>query len=486
MKETQKLVETDGLDLAMFGQRLRHLRRARGMTLAELGEKVGRTPSVLSLIENGRREPRLSLVEHLAATLDVPVSELLKKQPPNRRAQLEITLEQAQKDPSYRALGLPQLKVGARVPTDVLEHLVALATELRTQRSKPTATPEEAREANAALRESMRTRGNYFADIEKAAADALERAGYAGGALSQGMLMTAVARHGFTVRFVPDLPRTVRSLTDMKSRRIYVSQESVGGHSPRTIISQALGHFLLGHDTPKDFADFLRQRVESNYFAAAMLMPESTAVPFLRSAQENRDLSIEDLTDVFSVSYEQAAHRVTNLITHHLGVPCHFVKNDSSGIIYKAYENDGITFPADVSGAIEGQRVCRQWSGRQVFSAADRFSPYYQYSDTPNGTYFCVAQIDPRADRGSAISLGVPFDHSRWFRGRETQARTRSRCPDGECCQRAPLTLAERWEGNAWPSARAHSHILSALPVGAFPGVDDVDVYEFLDRHAGE
>jgi predicted transcriptional regulator/DNA-binding XRE family transcriptional regulator len=455
------------------------------MTLAELGEQVGRTPSVLSLIENGRREPRLTLVEQLAAALSVPVSELLKKQPPSRRAQLEIALEQSQKDPSYRALGLPGLRVGTRVPTEVLEHLVALATELRAQRSKPTATPEEAREANAALRAKMRSQGNYFADIEKAAGTALEKVGYSGGALSQGMLMSVVAHHGFSVRFVGDLPRTVRSLTDLRLHRIYVSQESVGGHSPRTIISQALGHFILGHDTPKDFADFLRQRVESNYFAAAMLMPESAAVPFLKTARDNRDLSVEDLTDVFSVSYEQASHRVTNLITHHLDVPCHFVKNDSSGIIYKAYENDGIIFPTDVSGALEGQRMCREWSGRQVFSAADRFSPYYQYSDTPSGTYFCVAQVDPRADRGSAISLGVPFDESRWFRGRETSVRTKSKCPDGECCQRAPLALSERWEGNAWPSARAHSHILSALPTGAFPGVDDVDVYEFLDRHAG-
>lgn len=484
MKEVRKLVETDGLDLVTFGQRLKHLRRTRGLTLAELGEKVGRTPSVLSLIENGKREPRLSLVEQLASALSVPVPELLKKQPPSRRAQLEIALEQAQKDPSYRALGLSPLRPGARVPTEVLEHVVALAAELRTQRSKPTATPEEARQANAALRASMRSQGNYFASIEAEAAAALARTGYSGGALSQGMLLSVVAHHGFSVRYVADLPRTVRSLTDLRSRRIYVSQESVGGHSPRTIISQALGHFLLGHDTPRDFADFLRQRVESNYFAAAMLMPESAAVPFLRAARDGRDLSVEDLVDVFSVSYEQAAHRVTNLITHHLGVPCHFVKNDSSGIIYKAYENDGIRFPSDVSGAIEGQRVCRQWSGRQVFTAPDRFSPCYQYSDTPSGTYFCVAQVDPRADRGSAISLGVPFAESRWFRGRETTIRTRSLCPDGECCQRAPAALAERWEGNAWPSARAHSHILSALPSGAFPGVDDVDVYEFLDRHA--
>jgi predicted transcriptional regulator/DNA-binding XRE family transcriptional regulator len=486
MKDSQKLVETEGLDLATFGQRLRHARRARGLTLAELGARVGRTPSVLSLIENGRREPRLSLVEQLAAALSVPVAELLKKQPPSRRAQLEIALEQAQRDPSYRALGLPVLRVGTRVPTDVLEHIVALSAELRAQRSKPTATPEEARAANAALRASMRQRDNYFPSIERAAASALERSGYSGGALSQGMLLSVVARHGFSVRFVPDLPRSVRSLTDLRSNRIYVKQESVGGHSPRAVVLQALGHFLLGHDTPRDFADFLRQRVEANYFAAAMLMPESAGVEFLRDAMSRRDLAVEDLVDVFSVSYEMAAHRVTNLITHHLELPCHFVKNDASGIIYKAYENDGVVFPADVSGAIEGQRMCRKWSGRQVFSVPDRFSPYYQYSDTPSGTYFCVAQVDPRADRGFAITLGVPFEQSRWFRGRESSVRTRSYCPDGECCQRAPLALAERWEGMAWPSARAHSHILSALPAGSFPGVDDVDIYEFLDRHAAE
>ena len=471
----------------MFGQRLRHARRARGLTLADLGARVGRTPSVLSLIENGRREPRLSLVEQLATALDLPVTELLKKQPPSRRAQLEVGLDHAQRDPSYRALGLPELRVGTRVPTEILEHLVALAAELRAQRAKPTATPEEARAANAALRGAMRERGNYFPDIEAAASAALERAGYVGGALSQGMLLSVVANHGFAVRFAADLPRSVRSLTDLRSSRIYVKQEPVGDHSPRAVILQALGHFLLGHDTPRDFADFLRQRVEANYFAAAMLIPEPAAVPFLRAAKDRRDLAVEDLIDVFSVSYEMAAHRVTNLITHHLGVNCHFVKNDTTGVIYKAYQNDGVLFPADDTGAIEGQRMCRQWSGRRVFAAADRYSPYYQYSDTPSGTYFCVAQIDPRAGAtGFAITLGVPFGDSRWFRGRESTIRTRSLCPDGECCQRAPAALAERWEGQAWPSARAHSHILSVLPSGAFPGVDDVDIYEFLDRHASD
>src|ERR1700758_3440231 len=88
-----------GLDLGVFGQRLRHARRAKGLTLAELGERVGRAPSVLSLIENGRREPQLSLVEARAPALSVPPGYLLRRQPRSRRAQLEIALEEAQRDP---------------------------------------------------------------------------------------------------------------------------------------------------------------------------------------------------------------------------------------------------------------------------------------------------------------------------------------------------------------------------------------------------
>jgi XRE family transcriptional regulator, fatty acid utilization regulator len=467
----------------MFGQRLRHARRARGLTLAQLGERVGRAPSVLSLIENGRREPRLSLIEALASALEVPSAELLRRQPPSRRAQLEVALEQAQRDPASAELGLPYLRPGARVPNDVLEHLVALHAELRRQRAKPTATPEEARAANADLRAMMRERGNYFPAIEEEAAASLAAVGYAGGALSQGMLLSVVGHHGFSVRYVRDLPRSARSVTDLRNRRIYLKQESMGMHTPRTILLQTLGHFVLGHSVPPDFAGFLRQRVEANYFAAAVLVPEQQATAFLHGAASARALSVEDLRDVFSVSYEMAAHRFTNLATHHLGLPCHFVKNDEGGTIYKAYENDGVVFPADATGAIEGQRMCRQWSGRQVFAADDRFSPCYQYTDTPSGTYWCAAFVDPGREPGSAITLGVPFEHSRLFRGRETVKRLASSCPDTDCCQRPPAALAARWDGWAWPSARAHSHILSALPAGGFPGVDEADIYAFLDRH---
>jgi hypothetical protein len=81
--------------------------------------------------------------------------------------------------------------------------------------------------------------------------------------------------------------------------------------------------------------------------------------------------------------------------------------------------------------------------------------------------------------------VGVRYADVRWFRGRETTSRAHSRCPDERCCRRPPQHLAQRWDKQAWPSARAHTHLLAALPPGTFPGVDDTEVYEFLEAHAG-
>src|SRR6266705_6042938 len=122
-KERSSFTQSAELDLALFGQRLRHARRARGLTLAELGERVGRAPSVLSLLENGRREPKLSQIDALANALGVSSDELMRREAPSRRAQLEIALADVQRDPVCTRLGLPYLRPGPRVPSEVIEHV---------------------------------------------------------------------------------------------------------------------------------------------------------------------------------------------------------------------------------------------------------------------------------------------------------------------------------------------------------------------------
>jgi len=128
--------------------------------------------------------------------------------------------------------------------------------------------------------------------------------------------------------------------------------------------------------------------------------------------------------------------------------------------------------------------VCRFWSARQVFEVEDRFSPYHQYTDKPNGTFWCTSSIQTTATGAFSVSVGTPFAHVKWFRGRDTERRRQSRCPDPSCCQRPSEELAARWADYAWPSARLNSSLLAAMPNASFTGVDLTEVYEFLDAHA--
>jgi len=473
------------IDPLVFGRRVRHFRKRRGWTLDELGARVGRPAPYLSMVENGKKEPRLGLVNDLAAALEVTLADLLDTEPPTHRDRLEVLVERIQRDAAYRALGLPYLRPSSRVPDAALEHIVRLYEELRGRDAAVPFTRDEARAANAELRAEMKARGNYFPEIEKVAAEAVTAIDYrATGAMSKGDL-NALARHfGFRLIRTSDLPASTRAVADLKNHVIHVpDRHLLDATRARSVVLQTLGHFALAHDDPRSFADFLRQRVEVNYFAGAVLMPEVAAVPFLEGAKRARNLSVEDLKDRFFVSYEMAAHRFTNLATEHLGLRTHFVRSDEQGIIWKAYENNDVPFPANSVGAIEGQRLCREWGTRQAFRSESRYAIHYQYTDTSRGTFWCATFIEEEREEPAAITTGVRFEDARWFRGWDTERHSVSRCPDGDCCRRPSEELLARWEGLVWPSVRPNSHVLAAMPVETIPGVDMTEILEFLEAH---
>lgn len=472
-------------DLATLGQRIRHFRTASGLTLDQLGERVGIAGSQLSLMENGRREPRLTLLGSIAGVVGVPLAELLDDAPPSRRAALEIELDRAQRGSLYASLGLPAIRPAKATSDELLEVLVGLHRELASRARKAIATPEEARRANTELRQLMRTRDNYLPEIEDATERLLAEVGHTAGALTHRSVSRMAEALGFELVHVHDLPHSARSVTDLANGRIYLPPASIpGGHGLRSMALQAMAHRVLGHSEPDSYAAFLQQRLEINYFAAASLMPRRQSVEFLTQAKADRNIAVEDFRDAFGVTHEAAALRFTNLATAHLDLEVHFLRVGDDGAVYKAYENDGLRLPLDVTGSTEGQLVCRHWSARTAFTPNSRTTEFYQYTDTPEGSFFDSTQTGTTAAEEFSITIGVPFVHSKWFRGRETSHRERSTCPDENCCRRPEPALSQRWAGKAWSSAKLHAHILSPLPSGTFPGVDDRELYEFLEAHA--
>lgn len=60
----------------LFGKKVQFVRKARGMTQIELGEKVGITQRQLTRIECGTSFPSSELLERICLCLDVPVKQL--------------------------------------------------------------------------------------------------------------------------------------------------------------------------------------------------------------------------------------------------------------------------------------------------------------------------------------------------------------------------------------------------------------------------
>ena len=329
-------LDTEGgaLDALTLGRRIREQRIRQRLTLEQLASAVDRAPSQVSMIENGKREPRLSMLRSIALALGTTVDELLRTDAPSERAGLEIAVERAQRGPVFEALGLPTIRVSKGQSDDTLRAILGLHSEIERLHRERAATPEEARRANSQLRAEMRGRDNYFAELEQAASALLQAVGHAGGPVSQQTVSDMASHLGYSLHYVHDLPHSTRSVTDKRNGRIY------------------------------------------------------------------------------------------------------------------------------------------------------RFSPWYQYTDTTSGTFCCTSRIDKAKEGDYSVSVGVPFAHVKWFRGRETAHRGVSRCPDESCCRRAPGGLEEKWADQSWPAARTPTSLLAALPTGSFPGVDPTEVYQFLESHA--
>ncbi|MCO6502641.1 MAG: helix-turn-helix domain-containing protein [Acidimicrobiales bacterium] len=478
--------KTTTLDPMVLGRRLRFHRKKANLTLDELGERVGKPAPYLSLVENGKKEPRLGLVMEIASALSVDPAELLDLEPPTRRDALELEMLRFQETSLFEDLDLPSVKPGAKLDNTTLSYIVGLQRALRERSGLDSAGSDDVRRANAAVHALLGETKGYLPHVEEAAAAALRAAGHEGPVpFSSRNLLDLAAHLGYEIVSITDMPGFARSIIDTGSRRVYIAQRNeLRTRQARKALIQTFGTFLLEHEPEPDLNTFLRQRMESAYFAAAVLIPEQAAVEHLRLAKQERDLDVEDLKELFYVSYEMAAWRMANLAHHHLGIACHMVVSDEVGTVIKGMVNDGAPVPRDEHGGIETQRLCRRWGSQMTFHSEDRFATHRQYTDTPTGTYFCTTHIEEGRVPVLAVTLGVPFDQAQWFRGRETSNRESSTCPDPSCCRTPPSELAERYEGSVIVHARSQQRILGLMAPDPFPEMDMSEVLRVVDRHS--
>ena len=118
------------MDSLLLGRRIRFYRKEAGLTLDDLGAKVGRPTSYLSQLENGLVEARVGLLGELAESLGCATADLMIEEPPTHRDDIEIAVIRAQSDPRYQELGLAEFKPTAKTSDAALEHIAALYLSL--------------------------------------------------------------------------------------------------------------------------------------------------------------------------------------------------------------------------------------------------------------------------------------------------------------------------------------------------------------------
>jgi hypothetical protein len=154
------------------------------------------------------------------------------------------------------------------------------------------------------------------------------------------------------------------------------------------------------------------------------------------------------------------------------------------GVVVKAYANDGAPIPKDQHGGMETQRLCRRWGARMTFDSPERYGTHHQYTDTPQGTFFCTTHVEAGREPATAVTIGVPFSEARWFRGRETPNRETSTCPDPACCRTASPELQMKWSDKVIVSARSQNRILGLLAPDPYPELDMPEVLDLVESHS--
>jgi len=121
-----------------FGQRVRALREARGMTLAQMAEGLGVSPAYLSALEHGKRgRPTFTLIQgaiHLLGVIWDEADELV------RLADLShprVVIDTAGLDPEATLLANRLSREIGLLEVEDLRRLAAILDEAATRRGSP-------------------------------------------------------------------------------------------------------------------------------------------------------------------------------------------------------------------------------------------------------------------------------------------------------------------------------------------------------------
>ncbi len=422
-----------------IGNKIKRLRQNNNINQKTLAHELGISPSYLNLIERNRRGLTVNLLLRLSEIFNLDIAELSHSADSQMTSDLmelfdsdifsdfnitnqdiqDLSAENPEVGKAFIRL-FDKYKMGIKQYQKIVQKLPKAELVSENSANKPVNIPYEDSEnveyMSEIISDFIQNSANYFPSLEQAAERVRMDIDLTGETLFQGLKTFAI--NSFAMRVViAELPNdesyifdkqlgilTISSFSDAESRAFCLA-EHVGLYAAKHQIDDIIEQADFEQERLNDYLE----RVLARYFAACILMPYDV---FLAKARETR-YDIDLLCHYFSVSFEQACHRLTSLQKPGAkAVPFHFVRTDIAGHISKRFSLSGIKIPRYGT-------ACPRWNIYAAFMQPGRIN--IQMSETPDGQiYFCIARTITKGVRKFgkplrhfSIGLGVKYMHAK-------------------------------------------------------------------------
>ena len=319
----------------ILGLKLRRLRQARSLSLAELGKLTGLSVSYLNEIEKGRKYPKAEKIAALAKALDTTFDKLVSLKLDKHLAPVGELLESGfLQDVPLDLFGIDRGKLVeliANAPAKVSAFISTLA------RIAATYNMTQEHFYFAALRSYQELYENHFEDLEleaqrfRSQLASEERVRLTSTQLTEHL----VRKLGYTIRNrnfdrYPDLSH-IRSVF-LPEHKVLVVNERLPDDQRSFLLAKELGYAHLGLSdqralvTPWPKAasfDHVLNNSRASYFAGALLLPATPLAEDLRhlfAASTFDTAAFLHIWEDTGASPETFMLRLTNLMPHQFGV----------------------------------------------------------------------------------------------------------------------------------------------------------------------
>jgi len=395
----------------MVGQRVRRLRRERGLTQAQMAERLGVSTSYLNLIERNQRPVTVQFLLKLGQVFDID----LQRFAADDEARVFALLSEVFSDPLYarHEIGTQDIRDMAasspglgeavfvlyRAYRELLANNMGAAEGLSNRR--PDAGTAFAPFPGEEAQDTFQSSDNYFGTLEAAAERLWAEAKLDKDALEDSLRHHLERNLAIKVKVLPHdvMDDTVRRF-DRHGRRILLSE--VLTPAERTFqlayqvgllsLTEAIDSIAEEATPPTPEARRILRIGLANYLAGAIVMPYDRMLEAARTLRYD----IDRLTQRFQASVEQVAYRLTTLQRPGAkGIPLFFVRIDCAGNVSRRYSAAGFHF-ARFGG------LCPRWGIHRAFRTPGETRA--EVVQMPDGaTYFTVARLVERPGAGHAM-----------------------------------------------------------------------------------